>query len=45
MTRPISLGSGQVSYDPDKPIIHFGSSVEDLIPFTVAAIEKEEPRS
>ncbi|WP_256461043.1 hypothetical protein [Agromyces larvae] len=38
-----SLGSGQVVSDPDKPIIHFGSPIQDLIPFAIAQIEKETP--
>lgn len=25
MTRPVTLGSGTVTYTPDHPIVHFGS--------------------
>lgn len=39
--RDLALGSGVVASDPEKPIIHFGSSTEDLIPFLAVATEKE----
>lgn len=29
-----SLGSGEVRYDPDKPIIHFGSPVPESVQVT-----------
>lgn len=39
--RPDSLGSGAVWWTPETRIIHFGSPVDELIPFAAAQAEKE----